>query len=112
MQWESQYLPGTEYKAPQIIADRRKPSPVVGRFTSPRLEEAFSSKAGLKGGEIAGIVIGVVAAIVVVASLMWWFCFRQRSPHTIEDRNETFDGAASSADEGHVVPGEAAELGA
>lgn len=37
-----------------------------------------SSPPSLSGGAIAGIVVGAVAALAIVAGLVYWFCWRER----------------------------------
>ncbi|KAF2160200.1 hypothetical protein M409DRAFT_70565 [Zasmidium cellare ATCC 36951] len=47
----------------------------------------FPRKSGLSGGAIAGIVIGVVAALAIAGGLLWWFCWRKRKGKKKERRS-------------------------
>ncbi|KAM3424867.1 hypothetical protein BST61_g6844 [Cercospora zeina] len=62
---------------------------------STSLEEE-SSPSGLGGGAIAGIVIGAVAGLAMIAFLLWFFVFRKKR---VKEPAETVEDSAYQADQ-------------
>jgi len=54
-----------------------------------------TSKHGLPGGAIAGIVIGIVGLVLAVIWISWFFWFRKPTPHHTLPADAELDGTSS-----------------
>ncbi len=61
------------------------------------------SSPALDGGEIAGIAIGSVFAVVLIGLVVYWFCFRKKNPTVTMEGTASY-GAQAGKEEGRNMP--------